>query len=339
MLSLSKIASELGVSKGTVSLVLNGKARESRISETQEKRIKNYCKAVNYTPNIHAQRLNSRLVNNIGILLDQYTGIGEKNPFDDYNTAQVVGGVAVAADASGYRFTVQMYYPGADEKKVFDWFRNKEIDGLIYYGLKMPELWVRVFLKEKRKVVGVSTAPIDGIGSVCINHFEMARLQAQALIERGRKKFLYVKGTVGSYAGAERFRGFKTAVDDAGIFFPDRDIFIADFQEEAAFNTVMNLEKERLHETDAIVCANDYMAFGVIRALQARQIDIPRQIAVAGADNVIRGQYSAPSLSTYDNVPAEQGKTAFYNLLKMLNHSQPEHAVLPSRLVWRDSTG
>lgn len=336
--SLSKIAEDLGVSKGTVSLVLNGKAKKGRISEELEERIKKYCKAVNYMPNIHARRLNSKFVHNVGILLDQYTGIGAGNPFDDYNTAQVVGGIAVAANNSDYRFSIQIYYPGTDERKVFDWFRNREIDGLIYYGLKMPEFWVKVFREENRKVVGIGTAPIEGIGSVNVNNFELAREQALELIHKGCRNFMYFKGTDTSYPGAERFKGFKAALDENGIFFPDSSIIHAEYREDLALEAINNINNQRLSNVDAITCANDYMAIGVVRALQARGIAVPGQIAVAGADNISLAQHLIPSLSTYDNKPAEQGGAAFQQLLLMLNNSEPEDTVITSQLIWRNST-
>lgn len=338
MLSLAKIAKELGVSTGTVSLVLNGKARQGRISREQEDRIKTYCRAVNYLPNIHARRLNSKFVHNIGILLDQYTGISEENPFEDYNTAQIVGGIAVAADHSDYRFSVQIYYPNTNERKVFDWFRNREIDGLVYYGVKMPEFWIRVFLEEKRKVVGIGIPPIEGIGSVNINNFELAQEQVKSLIAKGIRHFLYFRGTRVSYPGEERFRGFKAALDEAGIFFPDIDILQAEFREETAYDTVLQLDRDRLGQTDAIICANDYMAIGVIRALKELNFAIPGRIAVAGGDNISLAPHQVPSLSTYDNLPMELGKKAFGHLLKMLNGTAPENIVVPSRPVWREST-
>ena len=81
--SLAKIAEELGVSKSTVSFVLNGKARQARISAEMEKQIKDFCREVNYVPNIHAQRINRRLAGNIGFLVKQSLILDADNPFAD----------------------------------------------------------------------------------------------------------------------------------------------------------------------------------------------------------------------------------------------------------------
>ena len=69
--SLSRIAEELGVSKATVSQVLNGKARSARISEQLERRIVKFCREVNYVPNIHARRINRKYSNTLGFLINR----------------------------------------------------------------------------------------------------------------------------------------------------------------------------------------------------------------------------------------------------------------------------
>ena len=133
--SLNKIAKELGLSKATVSLVLSGKARKNRISEEVEKRVKAFCAEVNYVPNIH-------------------------------------GGIVLAAENIGCRVSVQLYTDDMDESRVFDWLRNHEIDGLIYYGLDMPEEWKKTFLEEGRHVVGIGTEPDENILGVNTDNFE-----------------------------------------------------------------------------------------------------------------------------------------------------------------------
>jgi len=93
--SLNKIAKELGLSKATVSLVLSGKAKKARISEEVEKKVKDFCKEVNYVPNIHAQRVNSKFSGNIGFLIKRGIRVDFNNPFDDYNINGIMGGIVL----------------------------------------------------------------------------------------------------------------------------------------------------------------------------------------------------------------------------------------------------
>ena len=99
--SLNKIANELGLSKTTVSLVLNGKTEQARISAGVEKTVKDFCKKVNYVPNIHAQRINSHLAKTVGFLVNQGVRIGNDNPFHDQNISAIMGGMVLAAEENG----------------------------------------------------------------------------------------------------------------------------------------------------------------------------------------------------------------------------------------------
>ena len=126
--SLAKIAAELGVSKTAVSFVVNGTARGKGISAELEKRISVFCRKVGYRPNIHAQRMNSRLVQNIGIVVEKSAAKDEVSPFGEYNISKIIGGIAEAADAAGYRFSFQFYTEGMKEENIFGWFKNREID-------------------------------------------------------------------------------------------------------------------------------------------------------------------------------------------------------------------
>lgn len=331
--SLAKIADELGVSKATVSLVLNGKARKARISADVEQRIKNFCREVNYIPNIHAQRINRKFAKNIGFLVNQSARRYETNPFSDYNVSEIMGGIALAADDKDFRVTVQLYDGNMDESRVFDWLRNHEIDGLIYYGMDMPEKWIDVFVEEQRNVVGIGIRPHESISGVNINNFECAKRLTESIISSGRTKLMYISGIDGSYVSDERKNGFLTACAENGITLDEASVISAEFSEKLAENAVL----ENSLDVDAIICANDDMAIGVLKALKKIGVDVPGKIAVAGADNIVLGQYFTPSLTTFSNMQRELGIAAFDCLMRMINGGKNESIVLKSCTVERES--
>ena len=174
--SLARVAAELGTSKTAVSFVVNGIAREKGISAALERRIQDFCKATGFRTNIHAQRMNSQYFKNVGVFIDRDSSKDEPSPFSEYNISKVIGGIAAAADSAGYRFSLQLYSTGMDNKKVFEWFKNKEIDGLIYYGFEMPSLWRQTFSENDFKVVGISIDPAFGIPCVNIDNYGFAEL-------------------------------------------------------------------------------------------------------------------------------------------------------------------
>lgn len=336
--SLATIAGELGVSKSAVSFVLNGTAREHRISRKLESRIRTFCTQVNYLPNIHAQRMNSKLVKNIGILLTRDCAPYGNTPFNDYNVANIVGGIAEAASEAGYRFSCQIYSPSMKEETIFDWFRNKEIGGLIYYGTCMPPEWGPFFRRENFRTVGISIDPACGVPCVNVDNFGAAFELTARLIRQGRKKFIFLDGTGHAYPGLERYRGFRAALRSADIPFRKENRLPADFDRERAFEVLESLFRRRKRlDMDAIVCANDYMAVGAIQFLQKHGIRIPEEIAVTGADNTNWCEIVSPSLTSFDYRCFDLGKAAFSLLKKIMTGGKAENLVLETTLDLRQS--
>lgn len=336
--SLAKIAAELGVSKTAVSFVVNGTAHSNRISAKLEERISNFCREIGYRPNIHAQRMNSHHVKNIGILIDKASAIDEESPFSEYNISKVLGGIAEAVDDASYRFSFQFYSKKMNKEDIFEWFKNKEIDGLIYYGFWMPEDWWCLFKEEEFNIVGISIDPAYAVPCVNVDNYDASFRLTMHLIEKGHKKFLYIGGHPEVYPGNERYRGFRDALQKENISFPDENFFESDFNREIAENFIKDRWIHGKLKEDVIVCANDNMAVGVINILNGAGIKIPKQIAVVGADNINLCRFITPSLTTFDYLPFAQGKAAFALLHDIIiGCPNPKNVVLKTTLCLRNS--
>ena len=333
--SLTKIAEELGLSKATVSLVLNGKARSGRISPEVEKRVTEFCKKVNYVPNIHAQRINRKIVKSIGFLVNRGVRVDMDNPFSDYNINGIMGGIVLEAEKSEYRVSVQLYNSGMNENRVFGWLRNREIDGLIYYGLDIPDEWKKVFVGEGHHVVGIGIEPDEHISSVNTDNFEASAALTKHLIDSGRRKFVYLSGIDGSFVSDERRRGFMSVLAENGIDILPQNIICAEYSEKRASDIVSSLPVDNV---DAIVCANDDMAIGALRALKNRNISVPDTIAVAGGDNIVTGEYFSPSLTTFSNHQHELGAAAVCSVMRLIGGGSAEHVIIPADIIVREST-
>ncbi len=336
--SLAKIATELGTSKTAVSFVVNGTARQKGIGAKLEKRISDFCEKVGYRPNIHAQRMNRRLVKNIGILIDKAAARDELSPFCEYNISNIIGGIAEAADAVDYHFSFQFYSEGMKKEDIFEWFKNKEIDGLIYYGFGMPKDWWQLFKKEEFNIVGISTDPVYGIPCINVSNYDASFKLTEHLIKKGHKKFMYLAGSPSAYPGKERYRGFRDALKKGNINFSEDNFFEANFNRETAENFIKDRWTHDKLKEDAIVCANDNMAVGVMSALNSAGLKIPEQIAVVGADNIDLCRFITPTLTTFDYLPFEQGKVAFTLLHDIImGCKDPENIILKSTLSLRNS--
>ena len=330
--SIEKIAKEFGISKTTVSLILNGKASENRISEELEKSVKAFCERVNYAPNIHARRMCSRVVGNIGLLINENMLVDSENPFTDQIISEITGGVVLEAARYGSRVTIQLYTEHDDEDKVFGWLRNREIDGLIYYGYAFDPEWLKSFEKEERCVVGIGVAPQNEVSAVNLDNCSVMCEIANTVLSRGRKHILYVDG-VDSYVAEQRLLGVRRAFEQNNLNFSDAKIIRADFSEKRAYEIFQACEVD----FDAVICANDDMAIGALRALRERGFSIPEEISLTGADNNRLTGYTTPAITTFDNRNTILGKTAAAELKRLIDGGHPRRIIIDSEIINRNS--
>lgn len=339
MLTLSKIAKELGVCKATVSLVLNGKAKENRISDATIEKISKYCAQRNYLPNIHASRMRQDVVKNIMVLLYMHNDTScEESSFVDYNINRILEGITQKAEKEDYSITLRRFEENMAPQKIFNSFRNREVDGMICYGVDIPENWLTFLEQEKRRVVGIGVNP-GRIPCVNIDNYGISKALTEHLLAKGKRDFFYLRGTEISYPGKERWRGFTETLRNAGVDFdPDSRSRKGDFRESCGREIAAELIAcGKLPEV--FVCANDKMAIGVMSALTAAGIKVPEQVMVAGGDNIALGRYIPPGLTSFDNCALELGRTACSLLLSLLHQdSAAGNITLESKLIIRGST-
>lgn len=330
--SLEKIAKKFNISKTAVSLILNGKASRNRISPELEQSVKDFCESVNYRPNIHARRMCSKIVRNVGLLINKSMLSDCENPFSDQVISEITGGMVLAAEERNFRVTIQLYDSGMDANVMFEWLRNKEIDGLIYYGYTVDGEWLKSFLSEKRHIVGIGIPPTDGITSVNIDNRRVMKNLTDLIAEKGRKRFAYLSGVKG-YVSSERFLGMLDSLKQNGIPFDEDKIIYGDYSEKKAYELIRKIDID----FDALVCANDDMAAGALRALKEKGIRIPEQVSVAGADNIRISACTEPKIATIDNMNTQLGKTAVYELIKLIDGQEPKSVFLKSRVIKNNS--
>ena len=92
-------------------------------------------------------------------------------------------------------------------------------------------------------------------------------------------------------------------------------------------------------QPDAIVCASDLMAVGAIRAIRAKGLDVPNDIAVVGYDNIQISEFCSPPLTTVQQNTALAGKLLVTNLLKLINNEVVDDILMQPELIVRKSCG
>ena len=327
--SLADIARTLGVSGCTVSVVLNNRDKEARINAKTAERIREYCRQIGYQPNIHTRRMQSKIVRNIMFYTSSYAG----NANIDNIVAGILGGVLDRASEEKVTITMRCGKFSSADEMIFNSFRSREIDGLILYGAEVPESWRQVFRDESRNVVGINMHSCECIQTVNIDNRALSRTMTEEfLLKRGRRRFLYLGGTVLSKPGNDRYAGFREALECAGVDFPEENFHICNFSPDLARETVEKV-LDSGSMPDAIVCANDLMAAEVIELLKSRNISIPGSIAVTGGDGIDAVRYISPELTGFDCQPILLGRTAFDMIWDKVNGKSVSDIISPGVLT------
>jgi diguanylate cyclase (GGDEF)-like protein len=187
-------------------------------------------------------------------------------------------------------------------------------------------------------LVSLSLA-LDNIPSVIVNNQEGMRSGVEHLIlTHGFKKIAFVKGPENNDEANLRFQGYKDALSEHNIPLVDDYILPGNFIPDAGDRAVDILEERNCLDVEAVVCANDDMAINLIKTLEQRGINIPRDIAVLGFDDKAGVEYLKPPMTTIGQ-PVKQMVRKAYEVVMSLIQGEAVDAVysIPSELVTRES--
>jgi len=160
-------------------------------------------------------------------------------------------------------------------------------------------------------------------------------------LDHGRNRIAFVRGPAASVEARVRFQAYRDALEEAGLPYDPRLAVDGDFLKPSGSAAVRTLlEDERLPgRIDALVAANDYMALGAMQELWRRHLEVPRDLAVVGFDDVDSARLSHPALTTA-NQPTEQlGRRGVETAFAIAEGRSPLSASLPTQLVLRNSCG
>ena len=162
-----------------------------------------------------------------------------------------------------------------------------------------------------------------------------------ALVGLGHTRIAFMAGPATLYVARERLAGYRRGLADAGIAVDERLIIDTGFSAEAGARAIDDLlAAHGAPGTDftAILCANDLLALGALQRLHEHGIDVPRDVSVAGFDDIPVAAMTAPSLSTVRLPLRDMGRLGFEAAIRSLAGETLKPQMLPTEVVLRDST-
>ncbi len=306
--TIADVAREAGVSRQTVSRVINNKGEIS--AETLE-RVRGVIARLDYRPSSIARGLATQKTLTIGLIVPD---IG--NPF----FAEIAGGAEQAARAAGFSLLLCNTVEDPDrEAETLVALEDKRVDGILLCSSRLPAEKLSLLVGRHPAVVLVNRhLPGARLRSVCVDDAYGARLAMQHLIAAGRRHIAQLTGPWASFSARERVRGYAEALSaDGRPLDPNLQATCSPNYEGGREATVELLT--RRPEIDALLCYNDLNAAGALAACSLLGRRVPADVAVIGTDDILLARLVTPALTTLRVDKRQIGVSAIGLLLAQIN--------------------
>ncbi|MDO4488092.1 MAG: LacI family DNA-binding transcriptional regulator [Eubacteriales bacterium] len=328
--TLEEIARNAGVSKATVSRVLND--NPNGVGAETRKRVKQVMEKMGYA-NTMAEDCKFVRSKSIVLMIPDVT-----NPY----FASIVKSVETRAMQDDYMVILSNTdFMPEKEAEYITKLVAKRVDGIILissgthcskehfrpqkYGIPMVML--------DRKLADLENYP-----SVCANNMFASYSACEMLIKKGAKRVVFISGNENISTSVERYEGYRNALEKYGLPFESRYVKYGQYTVEGGYNAIMELEKEDV-KYDAVMAANDLMALGAMKAIKELSYRVPDDVQIIGCDNVTFSQFCNPPLSTIQQPTTEMGRRATEMLLRMINGEKVnENVRIQPKLILRETT-
>ncbi len=329
--TVTDLARAAGVSRSTVSLVLRDSPLVKR--ETR-RRVEEAIDHLGYVYNRNAANLRRRTSDMVAMIINDLT-----NPF----FAELAVGLEEALEAAG--FVSLMANTGEDperQRRVMETMREHGAAGFILCPATGTEARLVAAMSDWNVPVIQVMRWLPGarLGAVVPDYALGMRMAAEHLVTLGHRRIAFLGGIEGNVVTTERIRGYRAALDAAGIA-PDPSLIVP-----AAVNPGGGIEALRAslalqRPPTAALCFSDVVAFGVLDASAAAGLKVRRDFSVIGFDDIAGARHTLPPLTTVAVYPQELGRRAAAALLRCIAdpNDPPEEEILAPSLIVRGTCG
>ena len=316
------VARQAGVSVATVSRVLNA---SGPVGESTRRRILKTAGDLRYVPNGTARSLTTSTTETIGVLLPNLYG-------EFYS--EVIRGIEGAVRARRYHTLLSSVHDGPDELVSALRTLVGRVDGLVVMSPDIEADVLRANLPADLPVVLLGSA-LTGHAAVTIDNEEGAAAMVRHLAGLGHRRIALIGGAAVNTDAQARLAGYRRAVAEGDLDADPALVVGGDFTEQSGHAAAAVLLALADRPT-AVFAANDSMAIGALRAIREAGLDVPRDLALAGFDDIPVAQYVTPALTSVHVPIHEMGARA---VEAVLADAASQTTTLPTRLVVRESCG
>lgn len=328
--TIYQVARHAGVSIATVSRVQRG---NGPVAAETRARVARSIKTLDYRPSPNARSLAASRHEASGIVFPNLSG--------PYYSEVIYGFERETVEARQSVLILGTHGRERADDLVHD--LAARVDGLVIMGRTVPDRLVTELLRRNVPVVLLARPAVAGADTVLSENRPSAVELVQHLFGHGLEDLLFVGDPDASPDAAERWAGFLDAHVQARRR-PPAPPLVSDFTEgggHAAVHSHLSASIDGRRLPGGLVCANDEIALGALRAARELRIQVPGQLAITGWDDIPVAALVSPALTTIRQPMRELGSTAAVLLAERIStgRRQPRHVLLPTSLVLRASCG
>jgi LacI family transcriptional regulator len=327
--TIKDVAREAKVSVASVSRALNG---GGGVTAETSQRIHEAARRLHYVPHAAARMLITRRTNTVGALLPDLHG---------EFFSELIRGIDLAARARGLHLLVSSSHDGAEDAAAALRAMQGRVDGLLILSNHVDAAFLRSNLPAGLPAVLLNSAVKNPAYAVLnIDNYGGAHAMVRHLLEAGHAGVTFIAGPTDNFDAQQRELGYRAAM---AKYAPRAtpDVVAGDFSEEAGYRAGRQL-LARTPRPRAVFAANDMMAVGCLSAFKEAGVEVPRDIALAGFDDIPIARYVTPSLCTVRVRIADLGRSALEQLAARLEdpgRAMPSSHTLACEIVTRASCG
>lgn len=333
-LTLEDIAELAGVSRSTVSRVVN---EHPNVRADVRKRVLEVIQNTGYHPNVAARTLASQRTWTIGLILPLSVSFFFTDPYYPHLTK----GIAQACNQYNYTLAFFLVSSREDEEKMFSRVsRRSLLDGVIVQSGHHGDQDIIGRLVDANMPLVVVGRPFrsDNVSYIDIDNVNAAYNAVSHLVRLGYQRIGTITGPTTSTVGIDRKAGYQKALTERGRRVDSSLIKEGDFTEAGGYLAMQQMLPAK---PDAIFAASDIMAIGAMRAARDAGLQIPRDIAFVGFDDLPIATMAEIQLTTIRQPVVSFGSRAVEILIDLIENgiNPPRHIIMDTELVIRESCG
>jgi LacI family transcriptional regulator len=331
-LTIRQIARLAGVSRSSVSRVLNN---HPNVSAEMREQVERVIVETGYQPDPIARSLSSRRTNLIGLVIPLTIGSLFEDPF----FPRLMQGISQGCNNHGYILTLFLLHSLEEETKLLARISHRQLlDGVIITATRGADPLIPQLIANGVPFVMHGRHEDPRLSFVDVDNVTGAYTAVTHLVRQGRRRIGLITGPPGSLAAEDRKQGYLNALRERRVPVDESLMAHGDFTTTSSYEAMQRLLE---HHPDAVFVASDSMAVGVLQALREAGRRVPDEIAVVGFDDMPQAATADPPLTTVRQPIQRAGALAVEILIDILENgvNPPRRIILPTELIIRASSG